>query len=525
MKDDELINNKFKSNQNINSKEWIHDINSGLYWNSLHRIWAKFENQSWSYADEDGNLIDEPCKSNHNQSQSYHQNHHDHPRISKHSKRFKREQITYHDVDDGEEGEVTQTTTRIDSIHSKSKVNDHQNQIESTNDKDLQIENENEIEEEEGELDSLEEALIDFHQSIPAPQPPKPHPIRLVLSSQTRSTALELNKNILILEPDVHEPMVIGRDRTFGPSLRLKEMQISKTHATIFWQTSQQSQSQGWYLVDNASTHGTFVLSSNSNTNAQRLSATKAASKPYRLSHLDCILFASVDDPILAFEVHLHPKFPSSCHTCALFPDESNRMKLESQSLSHHEISKNIQDPEEERYAMSPADVKAERERQRKKKMANLRNQFFGDESQTDLKKNKKREWASSSMGAVEEGDQDSICSSNPNQYLDRAKLRRQTHGASKVTKTPSSHPIDLKPKPQTVQNETMGRGAMMLAKLGGGTEEISKMGKIVEAKTLGNHQAGLGSKEMMIGVEKISEPKDWRQEAKLANWRRYQAL
>jgi len=69
-----------------------------------------------------------------------------------------------------------------------------------------------------------------------------------------------------------------------------------------------------------------------------------------------------------------------------------------------------------------------------------------------------------------------------------------------------------------------MGRGEALLAKLGGNPDALKGMGSLIEARTLGNSQAGLGSRQLVVGVENISRPKDWRLEAKLANWGRYEA-
>ncbi|CAH7669052.1 expressed protein [Phakopsora pachyrhizi] len=256
-----------------------------------------------------------------------------------------------------------------------------------------------EEEEKEGELDSVEEALLDLYESIPAPKPPRPHPIRLLALPNPRTNALEPDQNVLILEPENNEPLVIGRDRTFGPSLRLKEMEVSKTHLTIYWQSSDGDDSQGWFVVDNGSTHGTFFISSDSSRSEkdpERLSKQKRASRPLRLHHLDTILIASSEDPILAFQVHIHPKFPTSCQSCALRPDESNRIKLalpiSSQTDSEKRQVVGGIDLDGSRHAfMNPTDVKVDRERKRKAEMARLRNQFFGDDSPPQAGLNKRK--------------------------------------------------------------------------------------------------------------------------------------
>jgi len=378
---------------------------------------------------------------------------------------------------------------------------------------------------EEGELDSIEEALLDFHESIPAPEPPRPFPIRLLALPNARTTAINPSRNLLILQPGVDEPMVLGRDRTFEPSLRLKEMEVSKTHATIFWRADgEHTTCHGWHIVDNASTHGTFISAPDAHPRAasHRLSKARKASLPYKLNHLDIIKVASADDPVISFQVHLHPRFPSSCQSCALFPDESNRMSLEAQQVAPVETPKNAEARDEERYAMSPADVKVERERKRKMEMAKLKTHFFGDEGDSSSKKQKR-------PGSVyqQTGDEEDTSRRVPNPYLDRAKLRRQTHGPSAPAAPRQSSVVagpSRVPETTTQEPESMGRGEALLAKLGGNPDALKGMGSLIEARTLGNSQAGLGSRQLVVGVENISRPKDWRLEAKLANWGRYEA-
>ncbi|KAA1131157.1 hypothetical protein PGTUg99_018755 [Puccinia graminis f. sp. tritici] len=496
----------------INTQEWILDSASGLYWNNFYRVWAKYEDEKWTYADQEGNLVDKPDDGD-TKPASPHQRSCAERWTKPRPMNGRREKVTYQGVYEEEEGELAN--------HDLDRGRRQETGPKAVPQDDAD-------DQEEGELDSIEEALLDFHDSIPAPEPPRPFPIRLLALPKARASTIDPNRNLLILQPGVDEPMVLGRDRTFEPSLRLKEMEVSKTHATFFWRADGEHASHGWHIVDNASTHGTFISPSDAHHRAtpNRLSKARKASLPYKLNHLDTVMVASDEDPVLAFQVHLHPRFPSSCQACALLPDESNRMSLESQQPVSQDVCKTAEIREEERYAMSPADVKLERERKRKIEMAKLRNQFFGDEAEPASKKQKKpdRTGATTNQQPVEE---ESVEQPEPKQYLDRAKLRRQTHGrcapsAPIQTPKPSQVTAGSSRIPETQEPEPMRRGAAMLAKLGGNPDSLKSMGTLIQARTLGSSQAGLGSRELVVGVENIGRPKDWREEAKLASWRRY---
>ncbi|KAJ3196268.1 hypothetical protein HK101_009533 [Irineochytrium annulatum] len=141
--------------------------------------------------------------------------------------------------------------------------------------------------------------------------------------------------------------LTIGRDRADTRRLRLGELAVSRFHAEIFtmgfvdedeaaevdsadeWVTTkkrgrdrhkatkrrrdaedgeeyvdkvEERKREGFFVVDHASTHGTFV-------NDDRISAAKNTSKPRRLNHLDRIRIGNS-----TFEVHLHDFWP--CDAC-----------------------------------------------------------------------------------------------------------------------------------------------------------------------------------------------------------------
>jgi len=97
----------------------------------------------------------------------------------------------------------------------------------------------------------------------------------------------------------------IGRDvappGSVTPRIRLKEMEVSKLHATIYWDDSRAE----WGLVDMGSKHGTFHNRSHSGvsseTRGSRLSPPRVASMPRHLQHLDTFSIGGT-----TFIVHVH---------------------------------------------------------------------------------------------------------------------------------------------------------------------------------------------------------------------------
>ncbi|THV03207.1 hypothetical protein K435DRAFT_298814 [Dendrothele bispora CBS 962.96] len=122
--------------------------------------------------------------------------------------------------------------------------------------------------------------------------------LRVLVSS---SQALPPANRIALL--DGFTEIQFGRDVSGSgtPRIRLKEMEVSKLHAAIYWDQSW----NGWGLVDMGSKHGTFLRSSTGpsipDSRGVRLSAPKSTSIPKRLYHLDEIGIGST-----TFIVHIH---------------------------------------------------------------------------------------------------------------------------------------------------------------------------------------------------------------------------
>lgn len=136
-----------------------------------------------------------------------------------------------------------------------------------------------------------------------------------------RSSVLPKKHSIAVI--DGYEEVQLGRDAAHSssdvPRIRLKEMEVSKIHATIYWDQDRRE----WAVVDMGSKHGTFFqagLSSGAfgdsvvvlpspqaaapladDPRGWRLSSPRMASIPRRLNHLDRLSLGST-----TFIVHIH---------------------------------------------------------------------------------------------------------------------------------------------------------------------------------------------------------------------------
>ncbi|GBE87803.1 predicted protein [Sparassis crispa] len=157
--------------------------------------------------------------------------------------------------------------------------------------------------------------------------PPKPSsrlfahaPASLRLLVQ-KTSVLPKRQTLAVI--DGYSEVQFGRDiappGSDTPRLRLKEMEVSKLHATMYWDQKREE----WAVVDMGSKHGTFLRSSGSapfggvqgagysvapdmDTSCSeekgfRLSPPRVASIPRRLRHLDRLSVGST-----TFAVHLH---------------------------------------------------------------------------------------------------------------------------------------------------------------------------------------------------------------------------
>ncbi|CAA7267136.1 unnamed protein product [Cyclocybe aegerita] len=154
----------------------------------------------------------------------------------------------------------------------------------------------------------------------PAPQEPstsvqglkRGHPaFRLVV---WRSSILPAKHKVAVL--DGYAEVQLGRDLqpegSGTPRIRLKEMEVSKLHATTYWDGARKE----WNVVDMGSKHGTFLhpgpVSPDSDDLGGRLSPSRTASVPRRLRHSDRL---SIGGTI--FVVHIHED-QRPCEDCTI---------------------------------------------------------------------------------------------------------------------------------------------------------------------------------------------------------------
>lgn len=125
-------------------------------------------------------------------------------------------------------------------------------------------------------------------------------------------TSVFPTKQTLVIT-DGYTELQFGRDPATSqdiPRVRLKEMEVSKLHATAY------ADGDSWNIVDMGSKHGTF-LQPRSSTMAVRLSPSRVASVPRPLHHLDTLVIGST-----TFLVHIHPKQTPCSDCCSTFENE-----------------------------------------------------------------------------------------------------------------------------------------------------------------------------------------------------------
>jgi len=139
-----------------------------------------------------------------------------------------------------------------------------------------------------------------------------------------RSGVLPANQKVAVV--DAYAEVQIGRDvqpeGSATPRIRLKEMEVSKIHATAYWDDARKE----WNVVDMGSKHGTFLhlgpISLDSTDSGMRLSQPRAASIPQRLRHSDHLTVGST-----TFTVHIHED-GRPCRECTVSGPKGSEVPL-----------------------------------------------------------------------------------------------------------------------------------------------------------------------------------------------------
>ena len=135
-----------------------------------------------------------------------------------------------------------------------------------------------------------------------------------------RSSILPSKQKVAIL--DSYFEAQIGRDAAIlgsaTPRIRLKELEVSKLHATVYWDGARKE----WNVVDMGSKHGTWLLHAGAQVGADasssniklgvRLSPPRAASIPHQLRHSDHL---SIGGTTLVVHIHEDQR---PCHDCTI---------------------------------------------------------------------------------------------------------------------------------------------------------------------------------------------------------------
>lgn len=233
-----------------------------------------------------------------------------------------------------------------------------------------------------------------------------------------QSPVLPPRRKIAVL--DVHDEVQVGRDAPTSestPRLRLKDMEVSKLHATVFWDKDRDE----WAVVDMGSKHGTFLRSTSSSGTAieTRLSGSRTASMPRPLRHLDQLSFGRT-----AFAVHIHSN-GLPCEDCSP-PDEFSSIPLASKSGFSHLDTQPETTSTPMANAAAPASSTSAREA-----LGSLKRRLLSEHAIPDPKRLK-----------ADEGR---------TRYVDRSSLRRALHPSAR---DPISLPVPAA-RPSVIHSST----------------------------------------------------------------------
>lgn len=323
---------------------------------------------------------------------------------------------------------------------------------------------------------------------------------------------------------DGHSEIQFGRDIALAgsstPRIRLKEMEVSKLHATAYWDAIRRE----WAIVDMGSMHGTFVspASATGNDHGVRLSLPRQASIPRALKSMDRLTIGGT-----TFLVHLHEdQLP--CEEC--WSSGSDEIPL-------FPVSKSSKPAVAERPAvtaawdMGPSTVPYSPKPQKdpKKALTMLKHSLLTRHSDSSSR-------PSSTPPAV---------SSNSPAYVDRSARRRALRPASHpdapgvstpplwtdspppptVSPAPRAEPVISQP-PIPLPASNIGHRLLMKQGWEPGTALGSTLdpseGRVGLVEPLevsaSLHRSGLGLKRSSVGLPALSDP-GWKESAKRKRW------
>ncbi|KAI0925976.1 hypothetical protein AcW1_008261 [Taiwanofungus camphoratus] len=310
------------------------------------------------------------------------------------------------------------------------------------------------------------------------------------------------------------------------PRIRLKEMAVSKLHATVFWDHDRHE----WAVVDMGSKHGTFhrssrlqdcsaALVSDSPVPLQsrassietedhigvRLSPPRVSSMPRPLKHLDCLTIGDT-----TFRVHIH-RDQLPCADCS--PKGGMEIPLFTKSITEHE---------------SAVDKKRKRDAEDAEVSSGSRVELAGRDPKkalTMLKRNLLSLHAHATSSAKNSSDQ----------YVDRSARRRALYpktsrdellaDISKSPRSPSDLAVFMSISPSSAPSTPLtdtNIGHLLLMKQGWtpgttlGQPESSNTALSVPLEVTGNvGRVGLG----MHATSAANSGTDWKESAKMRRW------
>ncbi|KAJ3515493.1 hypothetical protein NLJ89_g1727 [Agrocybe chaxingu] len=342
-----------------------------------------------------------------------------------------------------------------------------------------------------------------------------------------RSSILPAKHKVAVL--DGYAEAQLGRDLqpegSGTPRIRLKEMEVSKLHATMYWDGARKE----WNVVDMGSKHGTFLhpgpVSPDSDGLGTRLSPSRTASVPRRLRHSDHLSIGGT-----TFVVHIHED-QRPCEHCTLFGEEGIPLFPTPKGAKRTRDSAALDSD-----SSGSSRTSSIAERDPKKALTMLKRSLL---TRHDSPKS-----GSSSGAAVE----------TSNEYVDRAARRRLLHtstrpstpqspalssvsvvpaGSPFITEQPSAKPVLSQP-PAPLPSSNIGHRLLMQqgwapgSALGISTpQELSDGQRINLVDPLevapNQHRAGLGMKPISAhGAEHLHLGADWKERGKL---RRFASL